>query len=62
MSIQFIPLGIPFSSSYAVTASLALNTLSDGFPTTASYAEFAVNPVGPSGSNGKQVTGSIITI
>lgn len=58
MTIQFTPLGIPFSSSFALTASLTLNTLSGGFPTTASYAEFALLPIGPSGSNGTQTTGS----
>lgn len=56
MTIQFIPLGIPFSSSFAATASIALNIPSANFPTTASYAEYALSPVGPSGSNGKQVT------
>lgn len=50
MGIQFFPLGIPFSSSFAVNASLTLSTLPAGFPVTASLAEFSINYIGPTGS------------
>lgn len=61
MSIRFIPLGIPFSSSYAMTASLALNTPSAGFPVSASIASFSLLPVGPSGSDGAETDGTVTT-
>ena len=50
MSITFFPVGLPFSSSRSVSASLTLSTAVGGFPTTASLAEFAVNNPGPTGS------------
>lgn len=49
MSIQFFPLGIPFSSSFAGSASFAVTTSIAGFPITASLAEFSVNNIGPTG-------------
>jgi hypothetical protein len=55
MTIRFFPLGIPFSSSYAVNASYATNLLGPT-PTTASLAQFSIAYVGPSGSAAKTVT------
>lgn len=59
MSIQFLPLGIPLSSSFAVSASIVLNTSVAGFPTSASYAEYALTPVGPTGKAGTIVDGEV---
>lgn len=59
MSIQYIPLGIPVSSSRAVIAKFVLNTDLDGFPVTASFAEFATSSVGPSGSNAITKAGTL---
>lgn len=59
MSIRFFPLGLPISSSFATTASMTLSTLSSNFPVSASYAEFTFLPVGPSGSDGTAVSGSV---
>lgn len=47
MSIQFIPLGLPFSSSFAVSSSVAL--AATNVPTTASLAGFAINLLGTAG-------------
>lgn len=49
MSIQYIPLGIPLSSSYAITAKFAVTTSLGGFPVSASYAEYASQSFGPKG-------------
>lgn len=59
MTIRFTPLGIPFSSSFSVLSSFTLQTTGSRFPVTSSYAEFALFPVGPSGSNGTTVSGSV---
>lgn len=61
MSIQFIPLGIPLSSSFTMKSKYTLSTLPDGFPVSAAFAEFAINNVGPSGSNAVTITGSLVT-
>lgn len=50
MSIQFFPLGIPLSSSFALSASFAVTTSAAGFPVSAALAEFSVNNPGPTGS------------
>lgn len=50
MTIRFFPLGIPISSSFTVSGSLALSTPSAVFPASAALAEFSVNNVGPTGS------------
>ena len=55
MTIRFFPLGIPFSSSYAVNASYA-TTLLGPPPATASIAEFSVAYVGPTGPPAITVT------
>jgi hypothetical protein len=49
MSISFSPLGIPVSSSFAISASVGVTTSLAGFPATASLAEYVVNFVGPTG-------------
>lgn len=49
MSIQFFPLGVPLSSSFAVSASFTVTTSAAGFPVSAAFAEFSVNNVGPPG-------------
>lgn len=59
MTIRFTPLGIPFSSSFAVSASIALNVPAGGFPISASYAEYALSPAGPQGAAGKEIFGSV---
>jgi len=55
MTIRFFPLGIPFSSSYAVNASYA-NSLLGPTPTSASVAEFSITYVGPTGPPAITVT------
>ena len=55
MTIRFFPLGIPFSSSYAVNASYA-NILLGPTPATASVAEFSITYVGPTGPPAVTVT------
>lgn len=50
MSIQFIPLGSPTSSSFAISASIAI--ASTNTPTTAALAAHAVNLQGPPGVAG----------
>lgn len=62
MSIQFFPLGIPFSSSFAVNAGITFSTPTAGFPTTTSLAEFSINNIGPTGSNFLTISGSKVTI
>lgn len=61
MTIQFIPLGIPLSSSLAMKSKYTLSTLAGGFPVSAALAEFSVNNIGPSGSNAVTITGSLVT-
>lgn len=48
MAIQSFPFGIPFSSSFAISASYAQSALSTG-SLTASVAEFITGYTGPSG-------------
>lgn len=48
MTIKFFPLGMPFSSSCATSASYA-TTLAGPVPTTASIAQFSISFVGPTG-------------
>lgn len=59
MSIKFIPLGIPFSSSFAVSASYVATTSLGGVPLTASLVEFASLPVGPPGLNARTTGGRV---
>lgn len=59
MTIRFTPLGLPFSSSFAISSSFTLQTLSGGYPISASYASYALLPVGPPGLNGTTVSGSV---
>ena len=61
MSIQYIPLGIPFSSSYAVSTKLTLTTSAGGFPVSASYAVFATSSVGPKGADATTVIGRLVS-
>jgi hypothetical protein len=56
MAFSFFPLGMPFSSSYAINASFAVTTSLGGFPQTASLAEYVVNYIGPTGSAYETVT------
>lgn len=66
MSIQFIPAGIPLSSSHAINVSI-VNTVSEGgLPVSASIAEYSITDVGPTGPPFKtistQASGSKVTI
>ena len=61
MTILFFPLGIPFSSSFAISASLARSTLA-GTPSTASVAEYVINYTGPVGPMNKTVSESKVTL
>ena len=54
MTIRFFPLGIPFSSSYAVSASYANTVIST--PVSASIAQFSITYVGPTGPAANTVT------
>lgn len=51
MSISFYPLGIPFSSSLAISASFAVSSSIGGLPYTASFASYSIEaspgPQGP---------------
>lgn len=49
MTINFFPLGIPFSSSVAEKAKISLNTSPGGFPTSASLAAYISSYIGPTG-------------
>lgn len=53
MSIQFIPLGIPVSSSFAVSASITQTSVNT--PTTASFAGHALNLLGLPGDPYQEV-------
>jgi hypothetical protein len=55
MTIRFFPLGIPFSSSFAVSASYA-TTLLGPTPASASVAQFSIAFVGPTGPPAITVT------
>jgi hypothetical protein len=57
MTIRFFPLGIPFSSSYAVSASYA-TTLLGPTPASASLAQFSITYVGPTGPAARTVSAS----
>lgn len=61
MSIRFIPFGIPVSSSFAMKSKYTLSVTTAGFPVTAAFAEFSTSSVGPSGSNGITVVGTIVS-
>jgi hypothetical protein len=50
MSISFYPLGIPFSSSFAVSSSLVTQIPTSGLPNSASIAEYVTTYIGPTGS------------
>lgn len=58
MSITFSPVGIPFSSSFAVSASVATTTSIAGFPVTASLAEYVTTFVGPTGPDYQTIAAS----
>lgn len=49
MSISFFPLGIPVSSSLAISSSVTATTNPATFPTTASLAEYVTTYIGPTG-------------
>jgi|NOAtaT_7_FD_contig_21_6458310_length_632_multi_3_in_0_out_0_1 hypothetical protein len=56
MSIQFIPLGLPISTSFAVSASVTI--ASANTPTTAALAAYAENLLGLPGDPYKEVDAS----
>ena len=60
MTLRFLPLGLPESSSFAVSSSAAL-TVGD-LPLTASLAEYSLGNIGPAGAPYNTVTGNIATI
>lgn len=57
MSFNFIPLGVPISSSFAISASVATNV--NTLPETASLAGYSLGNPGPTGSHFVSVTGSL---
>jgi hypothetical protein len=61
--IRFNPIGVPVSSSQAISASVCLSAEPLNIPSTASYAEWADSP---SGSNGlpfvRTVVGNVVLI
>lgn len=59
MTLKFTPAHLQTSSSFAVSSSVTFRTLPAGTPTTASFAEYAINSIGPSGSDGITVTGYV---
>lgn len=60
MTIQYIPLGIPVSTSLAIDAGYATSVTYGAI--TASTSEYVLFPVGPAGSNYKVVSGSKVII
>lgn len=60
MQIRFQPLGLPESSSFAVSSSTALTVGS--LPTTASLAGYSLGNVGPQGAPYKTTNGNIINL
>jgi hypothetical protein len=56
MAISFFPLGVEFSSSFAINGSFAVTTSLGGFPQTASLAEYVSNYIGPTGPAYETVT------
>ena len=60
MSLRFLPLGLPDSSSFAVSSSAALAV--GALPATASEAGYSLGNIGPSGSAYKTTNGTIVTI
>lgn len=61
MTIQFFPLGIEFSSSFASKATFTRSTSVAGFPVTASLAEYVSTYVGPTGPAYQIISASGIT-
>lgn len=62
MTISFFPLGIAFTSSFAISSSITNATTVAGFPATASRAEYAVQLAGPQGPAFKTASGSKVTL
>lgn len=60
MSIKYQPLGIPVSSSFSISSSIALDVKNE--PVTASFAVSSSFPVGPTGSIFKRLTGTTIPV
>jgi len=60
MRFKFLPLGLPDSSSFATSASVALNVGS--LPPTASVAEYSLGNVGPAGPPYKTTDGTILNL
>jgi hypothetical protein len=56
MAISFFPLGVQFSSSFAINGSFTVATSVDGFPQSASLAEYVSNYTGPTGPTYETVT------
>jgi hypothetical protein len=53
MVFKYFPLGVSVSSSFALTTGTANDA--DNIPTTASFAQNALHPPGPSGSRYKVI-------
>lgn len=60
MTIQYIPLGIPVSTSVAINSTYTANVTYGSV--TASAAEYTLSPVGPTGSHYKVASGSKVIV
>lgn len=60
MSFAFIPAGLPLTSSYAINALYAVTTSLAGAPVTASFVDYVMNHIGPTGSAYTIVSSSTI--
>lgn len=60
MTIQYIPLGIPVSTSLAQKVEFA--KVVKNVPPTASLVEYTLAPAGPTGSHYKVASGSNVVI
>ena len=60
MRFRFIPLGLPDSSSFATSASVALSV--GNLPQTASVAGYTLGNVGPAGPPYKTTDGTILNL
>jgi len=60
MNFTFYPLGVPFSSSFAISSSATI--VAGNTPTTASLAGFALTPIGPTGSAFRTISGSVVNV
>jgi hypothetical protein len=60
MTINILPIGSQISSSFAISASVTLDT--NNLPETASFAGYSLGNIGPNGRNFITVSGSVTSL